>query len=191
MMDQAITIFKEINSSQNKSIFVLQSYIQLGDIYFNFYFDLDNAIDNYRIFLKKYSSKNKTRDEILIKLGDAYLTKNQIDQALKVYRQTTQNEFKTISRFKQAEIYFFNGKFNQADNFFTELLQTTNANDPLMNDILSRWRLLKTFSDDSLALDRYANAELLKFQKKYAQAAETYAQLSRENNNLRNSIRRF
>lgn len=183
-MDKAVKIFKNIIFGNSKSNYALQSFIHLGDIYFDFYFDLDSAIDFYHRFLKKFPSNNKTRDKILIRLGDAYLTKNQVDPALNAYRQTKQKEYKILSRFKQAEIYFFNGDFNQAEKFLSQLLAVTNPNDLLMNDILSRWRLIKSFSDDSLSLARYAEAELLKFQKKYAQAAEEYVELSQEKNKL-------
>ena len=54
-----------------------------------------------------------------------------------------------------------------------------------MNDILSRQMLLKSFSKDSVSLAKYAQADLLKFQKKYAEAAEEFSELSRGKNNLR------
>ncbi len=184
MMKQAVGIFERIILSDKKSNFVQQSLINLGDIYFDYYFDLDNAIKYYQTFLKDFSSV-KIRDKIVIRLGDAYLTKSQTDQAIKIYQLVNTAEYKNLSRFKVAEIYYFTGNFKQTKQLLSNLISQTKPNNALMNDILSRQMLLKSFSKDSVSLAKYAQADLLKFQKKYAEAAEEFSELSRGKNNLR------
>jgi tetratricopeptide (TPR) repeat protein len=184
MMKQAVEIFEGILKADKKSGFVHKSMINLGDIYFDYYFDLDNAIKYYHNFLKDFSNL-KTREKVVIRLGDAYLTKGQIDQALKIYQLVKSAEYKNLSRFKIAEIHYYTGNFKQTEQLLSNLISQTKPNHPLMNDILSRQMLLKSFSKDSVSLVKYAQADLLKFQKKYAEAAEEYSELSRGKNSLR------
>jgi tetratricopeptide (TPR) repeat protein len=54
-----------------------------------------------------------------------------------------------------------------------------------LNDILSRSLLIKTFKEDSIALSKYADAELLKFQKKETEAAEVYHEICIGNGKLK------
>lgn len=183
-MRQAVKIYNDIIKTDEKSPFAFRSYINLADIYFEYYFDLDNAIFNYQNYLKK-NNKGKTRDRVLIRLGDTYLTKSQMKQALKTYQLANHKDYLNIAKFKTAEVHFFSAEFKKAEESLSQLLSKTKSNDPLMNNILARWMLLKSSSEDSLSLSRYAHADLLKFQKKYALAAEEFDDLSRDNNNLR------
>jgi len=183
IMQKAVEIFKIEQSSRDNQIYANKSLINLGDIYFNYYFDLDMAIRYYKIYLEKVS-RGKTKDGILIQLGDVYLTKNQMDQALKVYKLVTTKELNNIAGFKIAEIHFFKHEFNLANKLLKQLVINTQADDPLMNDILTRNFLIKTFIQDSLILTKFADAELLKFQKKYTQAAEAFEGICKEKSNL-------
>jgi predicted Zn-dependent protease len=133
----------------------------------------------------KYNKKGKTRDRVLILLGDTYLTKNQMEKATNTYKLTRHKDYLNIAKFKIAEVYFYSAKFKKAEDSFSQLISNTKSNDPLMNNILSRWMLLKTSSEDSISLSRYANADLLKFQKKHALAAEEFDELSQDKNVLR------
>jgi len=183
-MDKAIKIYSDIIKSEKSSIFVATSYINLADIYLEYYFDLDNAITNYQHFLKRNTDR-KTQSRVLIRLGDTYLTKNQMEQALKIYKLATHKDYLNIAKFKTADVYFYSAEFKNAQDLYSQLLSTIKPNDPLMNNVLVRSMLIKSSIEDSLSLSRYARADLLKFQKKYALAAEEFDELSREENILR------
>jgi len=100
--------------------------------------------------------------------------------ALKVYKLVTYKDLKNIAAYKIAEIYFFSHDFNLAERHLKQLLINMPADDPLMNDILTRNFLIKSFIQDSLNLTKFADAELLEFQKKYTQAAEIFEELCKE-----------
>jgi tetratricopeptide (TPR) repeat protein len=182
-MRQAEKIYSDIIASDEKSPFAFSSYIDLADIYFKYYFDLDKAIINYQKYLK-YNNKGNIRDKVLILLGDTYLTKNQMELAFKTYQLVNHKDYLNTAKFKAADVYFYSAEFKKAEHSFSQLLSITKPNDPLMNNILARWMLVKTFSEDSISLSKYTYAELLKFQKKYAQAAEEFDELSQSNNDL-------
>jgi len=183
-MQQAVKIYNDIISSNERSALAFNSYTNLAGIYFKYYFDLDRTIINYQKYLK-YNKKGKTRDRILILLGDTYLTKSQMEKATKTYQLASHKDYLNIAKFKIAEVYFYNTEFKKAEDSLNQLLSNTKSSDPLMNNILSRWMLLKTSSEDSISLSRYAHADLLKFQKKQALAAEEFDELSQNNNILR------
>jgi predicted Zn-dependent protease len=183
-MQKAVAVFEDIISSQKNSRFVINSYIELGNLYFDYYFDLDNAIFYYQQLLKR-TSKGKKHDKIVIRLGDAYLTKNESKKAFKVYNLATHEAHRFAADFKIAELHYYNGDFRGAEKQLKNLQTKMKSNDPLMNDILSRQNLIKVFSEDSTSLIRFAEAELFEFQKKEARAAQAYEQLSRESNQLR------
>jgi tetratricopeptide (TPR) repeat protein len=183
-MLKAEKIYKDIINSNEKSPFALNSYIDLADINFKYYFDLDKTIDNYQKYLKQ-NTKGKDRDRVLISLGDTYLTKSQMQLALKTYQLTNHKDYLNKAKFKTAEVYFYSTEFKKAEESFSQLLSTTNPDDPLMNDVLARWMLLKSLSEDSLSLSRFAHADLLKFQRKYAFAAEEFDELSRNSSDLK------
>jgi len=77
-----------------------------------------------------------------------------------------------------------NNEFNKAEDLFSQLRSNLKSYDPLMNNVLARRMLLKTFLEDSISLARYAHADLLKFQKKYSLAAEEFNELSLNNKNM-------
>jgi tetratricopeptide (TPR) repeat protein len=183
-MEQAIKIYNDIINSNANALFVATSYINLADIYNEYYFDLDNAIINYQNFLKR-NNDSKTRSRVLIRLGDTYLTKNLMEQSLKIYQLANHKDYLNIAEFKTAEVYFYSAKFREAEDSFTQLISKIKPNDPLMNNILARSLLIKSSSEDSISLARYARADLFQFQKKYALAAEEFEALSRDKNNLR------
>jgi len=182
-MQQAETIFNEIINSNQKSQFALHSYLELADIHFKYYFDLDKTIMNYQNYLK-YNTKGKTRNHVLILLGDAYLTKNQMKLALKSYQLANHEESMNVATFKTAEVYFYHTDFKKAKDLFSQLLSNLKSDDVLMNNVLARRMLLQTLTEDSISLARYAHADLLKFQKKYSEAAKEFDELSLNTNNL-------
>jgi tetratricopeptide (TPR) repeat protein len=170
-IQKAIELFDRLTSITNNIPLGIQSYINLGDIYFHFYNDVDRAIANYNLFINK-SPQNNARDEAIIKLGDVFLTKNQIDAAMKSYLLVQHKEFRNLAQFKVCEIYFFSGKFSAAQDKYNKLLTQIGIRDPLANDILHRQFIINSFTKDSLALVDFAHAELLYFQQKLSEAAE-------------------
>jgi TolA-binding protein len=179
-MMQAVLIFNDLLILSPKSEYHIRSYINLGDIYSKFYYDLDRASDNYEAFIYSHP-KHKMRDEAIIKLGDVFLTKNQLEKAKNTFIKTTDKNYKNLAWFKICEIYFYQGKFNSATKEYDKLLKKIGIKHPLTNDVLSRKLILNSFKQDSLALIEYAQAELLILQNKLSEATERMYALSKTN----------
>jgi tetratricopeptide (TPR) repeat protein len=179
-MARAVFIFDSLAANAGKSNLRAASLIYLGDIFFNFYFDLDQALTYYQTYIQTQPASN-TREQTILKLGDLYLCKNQIDQARETYRQISSDDCKAAASFKLTEIDYFQGKIKKAQLRLSELIPAIPAGHTLLNDMLSRQLLLQCYAQDSLALITYANCELLIFQRKLSEAAERLSRLAMEN----------
>jgi tetratricopeptide (TPR) repeat protein len=177
-MAKAVLLFNDLIALSLKSEYHNRSYINLGDIYSKFYYDLDRASENYEAFINIHPDP-KLRDEAIIKLGDVFLTKNQLEKAKDTFTNVTDKNYKNLAWFKICEIYFYQGEFNLAANEYEKLLQIIGIKHSLSNDVLSRKLLLNSFIQDSLALVEYAQAELMILQNKLSEATEKMYALSK------------
>ena len=183
VMEKAVKIYNGIITSGKNSGFVATSYVRLAEIYSKYYFDLDEAILNYKNFLKRNDDK-KVQSQILIQLGDTYLTKGQMNEALLTYQLATHKEYQNIAEFRSAEVHFYNRQFKKAEEAYSSLLAKLKPIDTVMNNILARTMIIKSAQEDSVSLSRYARADFMKFQKKYGQAAEEFEELSKSGNSM-------
>ncbi len=178
-MARAVSIFDSLAANPGKSNFYASSLIYLGDIFYNYYFDLDKALAYYQTYIQTQPRSN-SREQTILKLGDIFLCKNQIDRARETYQQVSFNEFKPMADFKLTEIVYFQGKIKKAQARLSGLISTIPTSHTLLNDVLSRQMLLQSYAQDSLALVTYAYCELLIFQHKLSEAAEKLSKLALE-----------
>ena len=170
-ISQAIQMFEILVSKNSIHNFSDLSCILLGDIYLEFYFDLDKAIHYYGLINKKYP-KSKKLSESLIKLGDSYLIKGDITQSeLSYVKNKNKNSF-SITTFKLAELDYYQGNFSEALKKYNLILEKKGSTDSLANNALERTIFINSFKEDSENLKSFAHRELLIFQQKYSEAVE-------------------
>jgi tetratricopeptide (TPR) repeat protein len=179
-MARAVSIFDSLAAHPQKLNFYAPSLIYLGDIFYNFYFDLDKALVYYQNYIQTQPRSNN-REQTILKLGDVFLCKNQIDRARETYQQVSVNEFNPQAGFKLAELLYYQGKIKEAQDRLSGLIPTLPTSHALLNDILSRQMLLQSYAADSVALVAFAHCELLIFQHKLSEAAEQLSELARAN----------
>ncbi len=179
-MARAVSIFDSLVARSQKSNYYALSLIYLGDIFYNFYFDLDKAMIYYQTYIRTQPGNNN-RELTILKLGDIFLCKNQFDRARETYQQISMNEFKPLANFKLAELVYFQGKIKEAQTRLNGLIPALPTSHALLNDILSRQMLLQSYAQDSVALANFARCELLIFQHKLSEAAGQLSELAREN----------
>jgi tetratricopeptide (TPR) repeat protein len=176
-MARAVDIFDSLASDPSRSILYAQSLVALGDLYYDFYFDLDRALTYYQTFIQT-QPRNAFTDQIMIKTGDVYVCKNQLAEALLRYQQVTTAENKPVARFKTAGLAYYQGKISAARALLAELIPHLPTHSTLLNDALSQNMFLQTYAPDSSALVVYARCELFIFQHKLSQAAENLSALA-------------
>jgi tetratricopeptide (TPR) repeat protein len=182
-IQKAVVIYDSLIANSTNAGLKIESHNQLGEIYAQFYFDLDKAIQHY----KKYVDQQRNvllRDAALIKLGDIYLKKNLLTDADKTYAQVNGKEFRPIASFKQTEILYYSGHMQAALEQISNLQKSVSLQNILYNDILEKKQLLESFAQDSISLQYFASAELLIFQQKKSEAAKVLSDLAFANKKI-------
>lgn len=187
---------KEAEDNIHKSVAVLdqlstveQIMIQIrslelkGDIYTIYYQDLDRAIQVYKQILNK-NNRSDIVDNIKIKLGHAFVIKNNFDEARKYYTDVSGKKYRNLSLYNLAELDYFTGHFSVAKNKYQQLASSISARDSLTNNILDRTVLISQYAQDSLDLMKFAAAEFLERQAKKSEAAEKFLEIFKKQNKL-------
>ncbi len=154
-----------------------------GDIYFHYFEDIDQAIQDYTRFLKGSSSVSK-KDQVRLKLAKCFLAKGDLQQTRTLLTRIRSNTFRSVSQFLLADLLFYQGKLTAARKAFEQLSHTLAAGDSLKNNVLQRLLLLNYAQQDSATLAEYGRAEFLIAQKKLSQAAGIFKKLAFSNSPL-------
>lgn len=185
-ISEAIQIFENLVSENSIRNFSDLSCIFLGDIYLDFYFDLDKAIYYYGLVNKNYP-KSKKLSESLIKLGDSYLIKGDLSKSQKSYsKNKNQNSF-SITKYKLAELDYYKGNFSEALKKYNLIIEKKGLADSLTNNALERKIFINSFKSESEDLISFAHGELLIFQQKYSEAVEHLNKLLIKKNDISSS----
>lgn len=176
-MQTAMSMYDSLSRSAVNYYQRMESHKQIGNIYKQFYFDLDQAILHYQKYITMQKDSRR-KDEVIITLGDVYLIKNQLKEANDTYARVQSVEYIQTARFKRIEILFYQGAFEKALKEYQNLRNSLSPEHHLFNDILNRTQLLTFFSTDTAALARFSQAELLIFQQKISEAATMLTDLA-------------
>jgi tetratricopeptide (TPR) repeat protein len=162
----------------------------LGDIYFNFYFDLDKAIYYYDQIHIKFPKSIKL-NESLIKLGDCYLIKGNLIRAQESYaKNKNKNDF-SITTFKLAELDYYKGNISEALEKYNLILEKKGSTDSLANNVLERTIFINLHKSENDDLKAFAFGELLAYQQKYSESVGHLKKLFAKNSNISSSAGRI
>lgn len=132
-------------------------------------------------------SRNRQANAWLL-LGDVYLLDNQVGEASLTYFQVEKrwknSTYAEKAKLKNAKLYFYTGEFDLSQSMLDILKRATSRE--ISNDAIDLSIFIKSNSglDTSYdALQLYADADLLTYQKKFDQALTTYDQLLTKFNN--------
>ena len=176
-IQKAVVIYDSLVASSINPRQKIESHNQLGEIYAQFYYDLDKAILNYKKYVDQQGNVLQ-RDAGLIKLGDIYLKKNLLTDADNTYARVNGKDYRPIAAYKRAEILYYLGHMQTALEQISNLQKSVSLQNSLYNDILEKKQLLESFAQDSISLQQFASAELLIFQQKKSEAAKVLSDLA-------------
>lgn len=179
---KSLAVLDEL-SNVEQIMFQIRSLELKGDIYSTYYQDLDQAIQIYKQILNR-SNHSDIVDNIKIKLGHAFVIKNNLDEAKKYYTEVRGKKYRNLSLYNLAELEYFTGHFSVAKNKYQQLASSISARDSLTNNILDRIVLISQYAQDSLNLMKYAAAEFLERQTKKSEAAEKFLDIFKKQNKL-------
>ena len=179
----AIQMFENLVSKNSIKSYSDLSCFALGEIYLDFYFDLDKTIYYHNYLIENYIKSSKY-SKSLIKLGDAFLIKGDLIKSQDTYnRKKDKNNF-SITNFKLAELEYYQGNFSEALEKYDLILKNKGVTDSLANDALERTILINSFLSNTIDLKSFAHGELLIFQNKFSEAVEHLNKLLIKKNNI-------
>ncbi|GEM_PF-1612996 len=179
---RAVTLLKSLVGE--KSGTGVESLELLGDIYLNYYEDLDQAAVSYQRLLSVALNKKNQKERILLKLARTYFLKNDLNRARTFLLKVQSGPYRRQAQYHLAEYAYFSGHFRQAKKAFNKILHSSSPTDTLFNNVLSRLTEIESYAQDSLTLAHFCQAQLLEAQHRYAQAAAKYEELFRLKNDL-------
>ena len=181
-IQKSIVILDEL-SKLNQVMFRIRSLELKGDIYKSYYQDLDHAIHIYKQILGE-NNRSEIADHVKVKLGHAYLIKNNLDEARKYFADIKGKKYKNLSLYNLAELDYFEGRFTAAKVKYQKLISAMSAKDSLTNNILDRTILISQYAADSLALMEYSDAEFMERRSKKSEAAKKFLEIFKKQNKL-------
>lgn len=172
----ALKLLRALSANTSAPAVAWQSLERLGDIHLEYYNDIDQTINFYSSVLKIRAAYD-ILDRIYIKLGNAYLLKNETSAANDYYKQVRNKEQRKIADFNRAEIVFYNGLFTKAKTQYDQLLNSIAMRDTVTNNALQRIMLIEQFGSDSTLLAKFSAAEFLDRQNKHSEAAREFEEI--------------
>ncbi len=138
--------------------------------------DLNKGIELIKSIIKRRILKKQNIARAKILLGDFYLIKGEIWEASLLYsqvdKQFKEGELGELARFKNGQLYYYNGDFEWAQTIFDILKPATSKK--ISNDAIELSVFIsETIGEDSTMIEPlkiFAKAELLIFQNKYEEA---------------------
>ena len=138
--------------------------------------DIDKGIELMKSIIKRRNLKKQNIARAKILLGDFYLIKGEIWEASLLYSQVDkefkEGELGELARFKNGQLYYYNGDFEWAQTIFDILKPATSKK--ISNDAIELSVFIsETIGEDSTMvapLKSFSRAELLLRQNKYSES---------------------
>ncbi len=140
-----------------------------GDIYRQFFFDIDRAIQIYLQVGEKYRKKTTIHETALLNAGTSYIIRGDLAEAKAVLEKISDKQ-KPDALFYLAKIAFYQADYAKSLAFIDEILQLQGYAGRTTNDALELQALLNNESLAPKALKKYAAADWLLFQQKKSEA---------------------
>jgi tetratricopeptide (TPR) repeat protein len=175
-VNEAIRLLEEVIQKNAAMQFTWRSIELQADIYQSFYNDIDKAIGLYEQLAVNKGMK-EALDRVKIKLGNAYLLKNDLQTAGNYYNNISTRHYQNLGAFNLAEIDYFKGQFAKAKEQYERLLSNVSLKDSLTNNAMERIITIEQYISDSTALAQFSAAGLLERRQKQSEAAKIFAGL--------------
>jgi tetratricopeptide (TPR) repeat protein len=142
-----------------------------------YFFDLDAAIKIFYDLSSQQNSKNKFRVPSLVKLGECYLKKGDLENARLQFEKVKAIPKTYLAHMQLARTYYFKKEWQKATEILEILLKQQGTASETANDALElnlRLTMLKGAPD---VLEKLSQSDLLIFQHKKSEAANKLVNL--------------
>lgn len=141
-----------------------------GDIYRQYFFDVDRAIEIYRQVAREYDKDVDIREKAYLSAGECYIIRGDMAEAASFLNKVNASPEQAPAQFYLAKIDFYQGNFPEAQEHLNRIIQTEGLSGNITNDALDLLTVLGFAQTAPEALKLYAEADLLLFQQKKSEA---------------------
>jgi tetratricopeptide (TPR) repeat protein len=149
---------------------LFQLYYLQGIFQLEYYFDVDRALSIFSKITRSKKVPTNLRSQVLLKSGECYIIKGQLDQAMKIFQQVNHPSFKGYANFRRAQTSYFLKNWEESSRLIQELIQAEGTGGKVTNDAFSLQLKLNHVKQNESILTQFADADLLIFQQKKSEA---------------------
>ncbi|NIW79707.1 MAG: tetratricopeptide repeat protein, partial [Calditrichae bacterium] len=168
--EQAIEIIKKVQQKYPGHPEAAKLSILEGDLYREFFFDIDRAIDIYLDVAERYRKTQDIREAAYLKAGQSYIIRGKLSSAASILKKVQSKARKGEALFYLAKIAFYQGNYSEAEEHINEVIKMEGLSGKITNDALNLQTLLTYQASAAEALKYYAEADWLLFQQKKSEA---------------------
>ncbi len=167
---QTIDMIKQVQQKYPDNANLGSLALLEGDVYRDFFFDLDRAIDIYNDVAKHYANHRRVSDEAQFKSGESYMMRGDLDRAEAELDQVGEGAMAGRALLLKARIAMYRNDFDTANELIGQVLGKAGIEGEETNDALALQTLLVNQSMAPDALKFYVAANWLLFQQKKSEA---------------------
>jgi tetratricopeptide (TPR) repeat protein len=167
---QAVEIIQKVQQQYPAHPDVADLSLLEGDIYRQFFFDVDRSTEIYLQVAKKYNKDVKIRERAYINAGESYIIRGDLERATNLLTRVTSSAEQPRALYNLAKIASYQGNYTEAQEYLNRIIQLQGLSGKITNDALELISLLSFAQSAPEALALYTEADLLLFQQKKSEA---------------------
>jgi tetratricopeptide (TPR) repeat protein len=167
---QAVEMIQKVQEQYPTHPDVAELSLLEGDIYRQFFFDVDRATEIYLGVAKKYNKDVEIRERAYVNAGESYILRGDLEKASSILNQVTASGEQARALYFLAKIAFYRGNYDEAQEHLNRIIQMEGLSGKTTNDALELISLLSFAQSAPEALKFYTEADLLLFQQKKSEA---------------------
>ncbi len=167
---RAIEMIRHVQDKYAGNINLARMAMLEGDIYRDYFFDLDKAIEVYRSVGNVYAKNRRIWEEAQINIAKCYLMKGNLPKAASAVETIAGGALWGEVLLLRARVAMYEGDYEKAGELLSQLIQVEGVNGEHTNDALAMQTLLVNQTMAPEALQHYLRADWLKLQNKRNEA---------------------
>ena len=179
--DHAIRMTDSVQTNYGNNPGITDIVYLKGIYYLEYYFDVDQAISIFSDLVKNPQTPVRQRNQALLKMGECFIIKGQLDEALNTFSKLTLKPYEAFGKLRTAQIYYYRKEWKKATDEVNVILQKEGMASDITNDALALQLKLNQAQKAPIALASLSDADFLLAQQKKGDALKKLAEVVRLN----------
>ena len=175
--ERAINLIDSVQTRYSDNPDIADMVYLKGAYYLDYYFDVDRAISIFADLIKNPRTPARQRNITLLKMGESYIIKGQLDEALNTFNKVTMKPYEAFAKLRTAQIFYYQKNWKKAGEMVNTILQKEGMASDITNDALALQLKLNQAQKSPTALEFLADADLLLVQQKKGDAVKKLAEI--------------